>query len=474
MRPFYGSHGGRSQAAVRHDEQVTHYDVAIIGAGSGNTIIDERYAHLSVAIIEKGLFGGTCMNVGCIPTKMFVYPADIARDAVHGPALGVDTSFEKAHWPEIRDRIFGRIDPIPVAGKAYRIGLPNVTVYDEECTFIGERTIDTGSRGAISADQIVIAAGSRATVPDIPGLSEVEHHTSDTIMRLPDLPRRIAILGGGFIAAEFAHVFSAYGVEVTQICRGPVLLRREDEEVAARFTEIAQEQWDVRLNTLIDRVDQGATGIRLQLTDSTIVEADVLLVATGRVPNSDLLDLTRTGVETDADGVIKVDKFQRTTADGIWALGDIANHHQLKHVANHEARVIQHNLLHPDDLVANNRTFVPAAVFTSPQIASVGLTEQYARAQGLDYVTAVQQYGDVAYGWAMEDTRHFVKLIADPSTGLLLGAHLIGPQASVLIQVLIQAMSLGQTVDEVARGQYWIHPALAEVVENALLKVHLR
>ena len=166
---------------------------------------------------------------------------------------------------------------------------------------------------------------------------------------------------------------------------------------------------------------------------------------------------------------MKVDAHQRTTAPGVWALGDISNRYQLKHVSNHEARVVQHNLLHPDDLATANHDNVPSAVFSYPQIASVGLTEEEAQEQRIRYVTARQAFGDTAYGWAMEDSTSFAKVLADPATGLLLGAHMIGPQSSNLIQPLIHAMSFGQTAYDVARGQYWIHPALSEVVENVLL-----
>jgi mycothione reductase len=209
------------------------------------------------------------------------------------------------------------------------------------------------------------------------------------------------------------------------------------------------------------------------LDDGTVLTGDVLLVATGRIPNSDLLDLDAAGVTTHADGRIVVDPQQRTQAEGVYALGDISSEYQLKHVANHEARVVAHNLLHPDDLVATDHRFVPAAVFTDPQIASVGLTETDCVTRGLDFAVQVQEYGDVAYGWAMEDTTGFCKVIAERGSGRLLGAHLMGPQASSLIQPLVQAMSLGQTAREIATGQYWIHPALPEVVENALLGLEL-
>jgi mycothione reductase len=211
----------------------------------------------------------------------------------------------------------------------------------------------------------------------------------------------------------------------------------------------------------------------MTLDDGSHLEADLLLVATGRVSNADRLDLAAAGIATREDGCPVVDAHQRTSVPHIWALGDVSSDYQLKHVANHEARVVAHNLAHPDDLVASDHRFVPSAVFTSPQLASVGLTEEQAVERGIRYVTATQPYASTAYGWAMEDDVGLCKLVADPDTGLLLGAHLMGEQASTLIQPLIQAMSFGLRVEEMARGQYWIHPALTEVVENALLGLRI-
>ena len=456
----------------RHDGAVTHYDLAVIGTGSGNSIVDERFADWRVAIIEDNLFGGTCLNVGCIPTKMFVYPADLARDARHAPALGVHSSYDGADWPAIRDRIFARIDPIAAGGKSYREGLPNVDVYSTHATFVDDHTLEVSGE-QITADQIVIAAGSRVDVAPIPGLEDVDFHTSDTVMRLDSLPRRLTIVGGGYVAAEFAHVFSSLGTEVTQVQRGPLLLREQDEDIARTFTELASRQWDLRLDTRPTGVTQQQDGtITVSLSDGADVETDVLLMATGRVANADRLGLEHTAIEH-SDGRVVVDEHQRTSVDGVWALGDVSNTFQLKHVANLEARTVQHNLLHPDDPVASDHRYVPSAVFTSPQIASVGITEQEARRQGIAHVTATHDYADIAYGWAMESTagEQFVKLIGTPDGGQLLGAHIIGPQASLLIQPLIQAMSLGDDPARMARGQYWIHPAMAEVVENALLKL---
>jgi mycothione reductase len=247
------------------------------------------------------------------------------------------------------------------------------------------------------------------------------------------------------------------------------MLRAHDETISQRFTALARERWDTRLGHEVVAARGGVGDVSVELADGSAVRGDVLLVATGRVPNGDLLDLANAGIPTHDDGRIVVDEHQRTPVDGIFALGDVSSERQLKYVANHEARVVTHNLLHPDHPLRSDHRFVPSAVFTDPQIASVGATEAQCRAEGLDVAVAVQAYGDTAYGWAMEDTTGLCKLIAERGSGRLLGAHLMGPQASTLIQPLIQAMSFGLDVTRMACGQYWIHPALPEVVENALL-----
>lgn len=296
-------------------------------------------------------------------------------------------------------------------------------------------------------------------------------------MRIAELPRRLVVLGGGFVACEFAQIFAGLGSQVTQINRSEVLLRGEDQEVSEAFRKETEEVKLVNLilNQKISAAETGPDGEVLVITtDRNGVEyeylADAVLVATGRVRNSDSLNLAAAGVEVGPGGQIRVDKYQRTSQPNIWALGDVSSNYLLKHVANAEARTVAANLLAGDgELVATDHRYVPHAVFTDPQIASVGATEQQLREWGTPYVVARQRYADVAYGWALEDEGHFVKLLADPRTWHLLGAHIIGPQAATLIQPMIQAMSLGNTVQELARGQYWIHPALPEVLENALL-----
>ncbi|WP_020143010.1 mycothione reductase [Terracoccus sp. 273MFTsu3.1] len=456
-----------------------HYDLAIIGSGSGNSLVTPDFDDKRVAIIEGGTFGGTCLNVGCIPTKMFVYAADLARDVREAGRYGVDATLDGVRWADVRDRVFGRIDPISDGGRRYRVEGPNTTAYLGHARFTGDRrlTVDLGDgrEETLTADQVVVAAGAHPLVPDVVIESGVPFHTSDTIMRIDALPERLAIIGGGFIAAEMAHVFASFGVHVTVVARSSLLLRHLDTDVAQRFTDLAREQWDVRTETTVTAVETGAggAGVRLRLDDDTAVDADLLLVATGRVPNSGGLGVEAGGLRLLDDGRVEVDSYGRTSAPGVWALGDISAPHQLKHLANAEARTVAHNLVHPDDLRVLPHENVPSGVFSHPQIATVGLTEQECVEQGRAHTAYVQAYGDTAYGWAMEDTTGICKLVADPTTGLLLGAHLMGPQATSLIQPLVQGMAFGTTVHDLARGQYWIHPALAEVVENALLGLKL-
>ncbi len=450
---------------------MTHFDLAIIGSGSGNSIITPELADWDVALIEDGTFGGTCLNVGCIPTKMYVYAAEVAETTRESARYGIDAHIDGIRWTDIRDRIFGRIDPISAGGRAYRAGGDRTKLFEATARFDGPRSLALSNGEQVTADHIVIAAGARAEIPAVVVDSGVPFHTSDTIMRIDDLPRHLIILGGGYISAEFAHVFGALGVEVTIVCRGSRLLRHLDDEIATRYTELASARWDVHVAVDVVAASSVDGEVRLELSDGTSVAGDLLLVATGRLPNGDRLDAARAGIELHDDGRVVVDEYQRTTAEGVWALGDVSSDHQLKHVANHEARVVAHNLAHPDALIAADHRFVPAAVFTDPQVASVGRTERELREAGTKYVSAVQSYGDTAYGWAMEDTTSVVKLLADPDTGALLGAHIMGIMASVLIQPIIQAMSFGMDARELARGQYWIHPALSEVIENALLKL---
>src|SRR6478672_2759468 len=468
-----------------------HYDLVIVGAGSGNTIVDERFDDLRVAIIDRGPFGGTCLNRGCIPSKMYVLPADTATAARRGDVLGVPTEVGPADWPRIRDRVVGRVDEQAEEGRRGREEADHVDVYRGTARFTGPLELDVDVDGEVTrvtADQLVLATGTRPVVPDIPGLEDAGYETSDTVMRLDALPGRLGVVGGGYVGSELAHVFASYGSRVVQVEAGEHLLGDQDIDVSRHFTAAAGERWDVRLGTEVTKVSGGAgEPTTLHLDDGSTVEVDVLLLAIGRRPNSDLLDLPHGGVDVDDAGRIVVDEHQRASAAGVWSLGDASSDVPLKHVANQDARVVQHNVLRAltDGAVdtagwkVSDHHAVPQAVFAHPQVARVGLTEAEAREEhGDDVVVGRHDVADVAYGWALAgeldgdaEATGFVKLVALRSTGRLVGAHLVAPVASVLVQPLVMAMAHDLPVAGLARSMYWIHPALTEVVENALVSL---
>jgi mycothione reductase len=446
------------------------YDLIVIGAGSGNMLFAPELAGLNAAIVEPDRFGGTCLNRGCIPSKMLVVAADAVRAIRGSERLGVHGHLDGVDWPAIRHRVFGRLDPLHDQAVRYRRST-GTDVYIERARFIAPRVVQVGEE-TLTADRIVIAAGSRPDVPAIAGLDTIAFHTSDTIMRVERIPGSLTVIGGGFIAAEMSHVFDAFGSAVTIVQRGPRLLMGEDEDISRTFSALAAERFDVRVNSRVVSVAPTAAGVAVTIDSpagQSIIESEVLLLATGRRPNTDLLDAAAGGLGVDPHGHLLTDSSYRTTVPGVWALGDAANHFQLKHMANAEVRVVAHNLVHPEDSRQLDATLVPHAVFSEPQIAGVGVTESQARERQLNYITATRRYGDTAYGWALEDTTSFVKVLADAQSRLVLGAHIIGPQAATLIQPLLQAMKLGQTVDQLARDVLYIHPALTETLEQALL-----
>jgi len=452
---------------------IEEFDLIIVGSGSGNSIPD----HLSdwkIAMVERGVYGGTCLNVGCIPSKMFVLPADAAFEAQHNAKLGIDTQFNGADFDAIRDRVFGRIDSISESGRDYRANdTPNLTLFEGTARFIADKTflveMNEGPQRTITAPKVLLAAGARPVVPSIPGLAEIQFHTSDTIMRLPEQPKRLGIIGGGFIAVEMGHVFSGLGSEVTLFNRSNGLLRGFDSDIAERFTEMFGERVDMKLGSVPTNIERTDEGIVIT-NDGEKIVVDELLVATGRQPNSDLLDVAAGGLECNENRTITVDDTMATSVEGVWAIGDVANSYQLKHLANAEATVAFWNMAHPDDLRHQSYKAVPGAVFSNPQVASVGMTEQEATEAGIAFTVGRRDYAGVAYGWAIVDETSFAKVLVSSETGLIIGAHILGPQAATLIQPIIQAMQFDQTAEDVARNVFYIHPALTEVVENALLE----
>ncbi len=442
-------------------------DLIIIGSGSGNSIPD-YLSDKRIILIEKGTFGGTCLNVGCIPSKMFVLPADAAVSPREAARINVDLTLNGSDFEAIRDRVFGLIDPIASGGEEYRAtGTPNVEYIHGLARFVGPKTLEVNGR-TISAPTILVGVGSRPTILPIPGLADVRHHTSDTIMRLETLPKRLGIIGGGFIAVEMGHVFSGLGSDVTMFNRSDKLLGVHDADISSRFTELFRERATLRLGCVPDLIEEINGEIVVHVRGETF-EFDEILVATGRTSNADLVEAEAGGLTCDYYNRIEVDAHMESVVPGVYAIGDVANRFQLKHVANAEAKVAFWNIAHPEQRRQIDYRAVPAAVFSHPQIASVGLTEEDAIAEGVAYVVGMRDYGSTAYGWALNDSESFAKVLVSPETGLILGCHILGPQAASLIQPVIQAMQFSQTAQAVAEQVFYIHPALTEVVENALL-----
>ena len=445
------------------------YDLVIVGAGSGNMFPTDGLDGWRVAIIERGRFGGTCLNRGCIPSKMLVHAAEVAETVRHAARYGIDAELVGADWPAIRDRVFGRIDPLSeqaVAFAAPRCGRRVHRRGSIRRTSGARGRWRAGPRGANRA-----RGGSEPRVPEIVGLADIPFHTSDTIMRVETLPSSMVVVGGGYVAAEMSHVFGAFGTKITIVNRGPRLLATLDDDIAEQFTALYSERFDVRLATQVLRVERTRRGVAVHVAGEAgpdVIEAAELLVATGRTPNSDLLDVAAGGIAIDEHGHVVTDDTYATNVEGVWAIGDLANHFQLKHLANAEMHLVLHNLLEPDEPRRANFPVMPSAVFANPQVATAGPTERALREQRRPFVVARRDYSDTAYGWALEDTTSFAKLIADPTTGRLLAAHIIGPQAATVIQPVIQAIYLNNTVEQLADGVLYIHPALTEVIAQAL------
>jgi mycothione reductase len=448
------------------------YDVVIVGAGTGNMLPAAGLDGRRVAIIERGLFGGTCLNRGCIPSKMLVHAADVAETVRRAGRYGIRAELLGADWPAIRDRVFDRLDHDAEDGLEFRRH-SGVDVFVGEARFVEPRVLEVDG-GRIRGAQVVVAAGSRPTIPEIAGLAGVPFHTTDTIMRVDALPRSMVIVGGGAVAAEIGHVFRAFGTAITIVEKQATLLAPLDDDLSRHFTARAAERFDLRLSAEVGRVEHTTRGVTVHLAGAagpSVVEAESLLLAVGRTPNTDTLDVAAGGLEVDEHGKLVTDDTYATNVSGVWAIGDVTNHFELKHLAAAQMRIVMHNVVHADDLHHADFPVLPSAVFADPQIATAGPTEHALREAGKPFVVARSDYSDSAFGWALEDTTSFAKLIADPATRRLIAAHIVGPQAATLIQPLVQAMYLDNTVDQLVKGVLYIHPAPPEIVSHALLNL---
>ncbi len=323
----------------------------------------------------------------------------------------------------------------------------------------------------MKADKIFIVSGARPAVPPLKGMEKVKYLTSDSVLNLETLPKSMVIIGGGYIAAEYGHFFSSLGTAVTIIQRSSRMLPGEEPEISELLTEEMGKRMKIFTNHEAIEVRENEnlkTVVARNLSDGQAKEfsGEALLLAVGRVPNSDLLKPEKTGVELDKNGYIKVNEYLETRKKNIFAFGDAIGKQMFKHVANYEAQVAWHNAIH-DHKVKVDYTAAPHAVFTHPQVASVGMKEADAARAGYKTLVGKAYYKDTAQGAAMAEPKGFVKVIVERKTGQILGAHLIGPFASMLIQEITDAMASGdRSFLPIARGMH-IHPAMNEVVQNA-------
>jgi dihydrolipoamide dehydrogenase len=454
-----------------------HYDLIIIGTGSAMNILEpylEDNPDAKVAVIEKDTPGGICLTRGCIPSKILLYPAELVTSIRKAGELGIEASIDTLHFNAVmaRMRLLVAIDvqQIEQSLKASEY----FDFYQATAEFVEPYVLNVDGE-TIKGDTILLCTGSKPLIPDIPGLEEHGYLTSDTFLDLQELPPSCVIIGGGYIAAEYGHFLSAMGSSVTIIGRNTRFLNEEEPEVS----DLAQKDMAERMTILtgyevvrIERDGEEKRVVARAIEGGTerAVTASEILVASGRAPNTDVLHPEKTGVETDPDGWIKTNPFFETTQKNIWAFGDATGNHLFKHVANYESELVYYNATRKQEPpMEPDYHAVPHAVFTQPEIASVGMKEAEAVKQhGEDNIAVgFSLYEQTAKGLAMDlqESGYFVKVLLHRKTGEILGAHIIGPEASVLIHEIIVAMNTENR--RFPMSMMHIHPALNEVVEGA-------
>lgn len=466
----------------------TTFDLIVIGAGSGLDVASAAAEYgIKVAIIEKDKMGGTCLNRGCIPSKLLIHSADVIEMIKKADVFGIDVKGFSVDFSKIMKRVNGITDADSESIKDALKESENPKLYTGTCKFIGDKTIAVGTNNKeeekneqiITAEKILIATGSKPRIPKIKGLSEMGFITSDEALRLRKQPRILTFIGGGYIASELAHFFGSLGTEIHIVQSNNVLIPNEDKDVSQKFTEIFSKKYNVYLGYTAEYVlrnkDDGGNGSKKSLkvvaknsSGKTLeIDSDQVLVAIGRIANTAELNLDKTGVKINEKGFIKVDEYLETNVKSIFALGDVVGRYQFKHSANLEAQYAYNNILNPDKKMQVNYKAMPHAIFTSPQIAGVGFTEQEHIKKGLDYVKSIYPYIHTGMGEAIEDKEGFVKFLIDPKSRNILGCHIIGTDASTLIHEVLVAMRTGDgTIDSITRTIH-IHPALSEVVARA-------
>ncbi|MBY9006059.1 MAG: dihydrolipoyl dehydrogenase [Candidatus Lokiarchaeota archaeon] len=436
------------------------YDLVVIGSGAGLSILNAGLRRgLKCALIENTKIGATCLTRGCIPSKVLVYPADVIREAKHAKKIGVDLNFNGIDWELISKRMWSQIDEEKEMHKGL-LEINNLDLFMGDAEFIGNYELqvrlneDKSIVGPFKGKQIVIASGGRVLIPPIKGLDNVGYISSESFFgdKFPKKPwKSLIIVGGGIIAAEFAHIFSAFGTEVSIVEMLPRLVSTEEPEIS----EIVEKEFRKHMNVYLS---QKATEVKIKNNKKVIVledansgerievDAEEIFIATGRRSNTDILKIENTDIKVNKKGWIITNGYLETSVNNIWCIGDANGLYQFRHKANSEAQICINNLFEEQRQLMDYSS-VPWAVFTSPQIGHVGMTEKEAIDNGYKIFVAKNNYSSVAKGFAMgfnEEDDGFVKLIIDQSYRIL-GAHIVGPQAAVLVQPFVYLMNSGFT-----------------------------
>ncbi len=452
------------------------YDLIIIGSGSAMNIVDpmiQANPKIKIAVIDKDEPGGICLTRGCIPSKILLYPAELIRLIEEANELGVEADIKKIDFKGIMDRmrtlIYKDIDSI-------REGLSNsesIDYYHEIAEFVSPYTFKVGKE-TINSKMIFLTLGSGIIIPPIKGIEETGYLTSDTALKLSTLPKSLAIIGGGYIAAEFGHFFASMGSKVTIIGRNPQFLPEEEPEVSALAKSELGKHIEIFCGQEVQEAEKLTNGNkRLIAGDRKTgkkmdVEAREIMIASGRGPLTTLLHPEKGGIRTTEKGWIWVNEYLETSQPNIWSFGDADGTYPFRHVANYESEVVYYNAILKRKVKVDYHA-IPHAVFTYPEIGSVGLREKEAIAQygENNIMIGYWKYEDTAKGEAMNVKDYFVKVIINGQSQTILGAHIIGPQASVLVQEIINVMYTPDRSALTIGEAIHIHPAMNEVVQRA-------
>ncbi|MEE9474502.1 MAG: dihydrolipoyl dehydrogenase, partial [Candidatus Hydrothermarchaeaceae archaeon] len=431
---------------------------------SGVSIVDLALSQgLKAALVDKGPLGGTCLNLGCIPSKMLMYPADVIAEIQGAEKLGIHAEITSIDF----NSIMKRMREIVQEGQDHmQTGVENtedLDFYEGEGHFIGQYTIEVKGE-KIKGQKIFIASGARPLIPPVKGIDKIEYLTNENVLKLEKRPESIVIIGGGYIAAEYGHFFASMGTDVTILQRGDKLLPNAEPEISDLLKKEMEKRMNVYTDTEALEVKKKGDGYTVIGKEKEFT-AEKIMVAAGRKSNADLLKVESTGVETDERGFIKVNGYLETSKENIWALGDAIGKQMFRHVANREAILAWYNAVN-EKKVKMDYLATPHAVFSHPQIASVGLTEEQAR-KDHDVLVGKAKYSDIAKGKAMMEEDGFAKATIDKNSGRILGFHIIGPHASILVQEVVNAMASEGGIRSIANSMH-IHPALSELILTTL------